>query len=129
VSRIVLLAALAVLVAAGCGGSPRLHSAALGLPRELARTWASRADAVATAAAAGNRCLAQQLASSLRDDVIAAEGKVPTRLRRPLLLGVNSLADRIVCTPAPAAPPHQQQPKPPKPHDHHGHSDEKGKHQ
>jgi hypothetical protein len=54
---------------------------------------------------------------------------VPIPLREPLLLGVNSLADRIVCKPAAVAPPHPKQPKPPKPHDHHGHSDEKGKHE
>ncbi len=133
VLRTASAAAVVLLVAAGCGGSARPHSTARVLPRELARTWASQADAVATAAAAGNSCRAQQLAGSLRDEIITAEGKIPTRLRQPLLVGVNSLADRIVCKPVavtPQHPPkHPKAPTAPEPHGHHGHGNDKGKHQ
>ena len=94
------------------------------MPRVLAQDWANQASAIAAASAAGNSCHALELASSLRTEVIAAEGKVPTRLRSPLLSGVNSLADRITCTDTVTvqAPP----PKKPPPkhgdhhHDHHG---------
>jgi hypothetical protein len=74
-----------------------------------------------------------QLAGSLRDQVIAKESQVPSRLRSPLLAGVNALADRIVCEPPPqtvTAPP-PKKPPPPKPHDdhhgkHHRHGDGQG---
>ncbi len=91
----------------------------------LARQWASRASAVAEASKVGNSCLAQQLASSLRADVIAAKGKVPARLRRPLLSGVRALADRFTCTPMVKAPP-PKHPKPPHDHKHHDHGDHNG---
>jgi len=132
-SRTVLAAALVVLVAAGCGGSARSPElAARGVPRVLAREWASRASAVAVAAKSGNSCRALQLASSLRDDVMSAQGRVPARLRSPLGTGVNALADRFTCRPkvtAPTGPP--KHPKPPGtkhgpgPPDHHG--DDHGK--
>jgi hypothetical protein len=123
--RIASAGALVVLLAAGCGGSAPRHGAApRGIPRELARTWAARADTIASVAAAGQSCRAHALAASLRDDVIAAEAKVPTRLQSALVAGVNSLADRIECNPAPVTvttPP----PKPPKRGHHrppgHGH--------
>jgi hypothetical protein len=79
-----------------------------------------------------------RLAASLRDDVIAKEAAVPSRLRSPLLAGVNALADRIVCEvppqtvtvpaknpPEPPKPKHPK-PKPPHEHDHHGTGDGKG---
>jgi hypothetical protein len=125
VLRIASAMVLVVLVAAGCGSSaPRQGSAAHGVPRTLARTWAARASAIADAAAAGDSCRARQLAASLRNDVIKAQGSVPARLRTPLLDGVNALANRIVCV----VPPRTvtTTPKPPKPepkkhgHDHHG---------
>lgn len=93
-----------------------------GVPRALASEWESRAVAVADAAAAGDNCQALHLAVALRDEVVAKETQVPSRLRSPLLAGVNALADRIVCHPPPqtvTGPPA----KPPKhkPHDdHHG---------
>jgi hypothetical protein len=97
----------------------------------LAQQWAEQASAIAAAADAGQSCRAHELAASLRAEVIQAGGKVPARLRTPLLDGVNSLADRIVCTPTPAtvtmpAPPptpkHPPHPRHPPPHhDHHGH--------
>jgi hypothetical protein len=99
------------------------------LPRSLARAWASRADAIAAAAAAGHGCRAQSLAGALRDDVVNADTRVPAAYRTTLLVSVNQLADRIVCVPptktvtTPAHPPppqqHDNHPKPPK-HDHPG---------
>jgi hypothetical protein len=92
----------------------------------LAHEWASQASAIAAAAAAGDSCHALQLASALRDQVIAAEGRVPARLRSPLVSGVNALADRITCTVTVPAPPTTQakpppREKPPPKHDHHHH--------
>ena len=95
------------------------------MPRALAQDWANQASAIAAASAAGSGCHALQLASSLRTEVIAAEAEVPSRLRSPLLSGVNSLADRLTCTDTVTvqAPP----PKNPPPkhgdhqHGHHGH--------
>ena len=88
----------------------------------LAQEWATQASAIADAAGAGNSCGALHLAASLRDEIIAEEGKVPARLRSPLVAGANALADRLTCTPqavspTPKGPPHHKPPKPPK---HHG---------
>ena len=121
VLRIVSAAALLALVAAGCGGGGQSRgSTARGVPPVLAQDWESQASRIADAAAAGDGCRALQLASSLRDQVIAAQGRVPARLQKPLVSGVNALADRITCrqTVTVQAPP----PKPPPKHDdHHGH--------
>jgi len=93
----------------------------------LAQAWEGQASAIASAASAGNSCRALQLASSLRDDVVSSQQRVPSRLRSALLTGVNALADRITCTPAPTQPTKPPKgPKPPKPHDHHGPGDDKG---
>ena len=121
--RIFSAAAFLALVAAGCGGSARLDRPAhRGIPPTLAAEWQSQASMVADAAAAGNDCLALQRASSLRDEIIAHEAKLPARLYLPLVTGANALADRIVCTPT-ATPPHKKPPEPPKHHkppdDHH----------
>jgi hypothetical protein len=83
---------------------------------------------VADAARAGNECRALRLASSLREDVIAAEAKVPRRLRQPLVTGVIALADRFTCTQT-ATVPAQKEPKPPHEkhhghHDHHAHTEQ-----
>jgi hypothetical protein len=123
VLRILSVTAL-VLVAAGCGSAGPQPQANRGLPRALASAWAARASAIATAAAAGQDCRASQLASSLRDEIIAKEGRVPARLQRPLVQGANALADRITCT-VTAVPPRKNKPKPPhheppKHHDKHG---------
>lgn len=102
------------------------------MPRALARAWANQASAIAAASAAGNGCHALQLASSLRSEVIAAQARVPSRLRSPLLSGVNSLADRITCTDTVTvqAPPPPKKPPPPKHGDHHhgrhGHGGDNG---
>jgi hypothetical protein len=133
VLRVVSVLALVVFLAAGCGDAARSPTiAAQGVPRALASEWADRASAIAVAARAGNSCRALQLASSLRDDVIASQAKVPSRLRSPLVTGVNALADRFTCAPKPTFPAvgaqHPNPPKPPKHHDNHGPGDEKGKH-
>jgi hypothetical protein len=135
VLRIVSAVGLVALLVAGCGGSSRSadRTTVHGVPRALASEWESRAVAVADAAAAGDDCRALQLAGSLRDQVIAKESQVPSRLRSPLLAGVNALADRIVCEPPPrtvTAPAPNKPPKP-KPHDdhhgkHHRHGDGQG---
>jgi hypothetical protein len=121
VRKIVSALALLVVVAAGCGGAARPQkSAAHGLPQALAQEWEGQASAIATAAAAGNDCLAMHLAASLRNEVAADRHKLPVRLRSPLLTGVNALADRIsTCTRVVTvqSPP----PKGPKPsHNPHG---------
>lgn len=123
VLRILSVAGLVALVAAGCGSAGPQPRADRGLPRALASAWATRASAIASAAAAGENCRASQLASSLRDEIIADEGRVPVRLQKPLVQGANALADRITCTvtvaPAPKPGP-KPGPKPPKP-PHHKH--------
>jgi len=127
VSRILPATALVVLVAAGCGSSaaPR-PQADPGLPRALAQEWATRASAIAGAAAAGRNCEALQLASSLRNEIIADEGRVPDRLQKPLVQSANALAERITCTIPPetvtVAPPPKKGPTPP------GHQDRHHKH-
>jgi hypothetical protein len=123
VLRILLGVSLLALLAVGCEGSSRPDRAAAGgVPRSLAGEWEARASAVADAAAAGDGCRALQLAASLRDDVIAKESQVPSRLQSPLLAGVNALADRIVCqvTVPPKKPPKPPEHKPPHKHDHRG---------
>ena len=122
VLRIVLAAALVAVVAAGCGGAANPQRTAVhGLPRALAQGWEAKASAIAVAAAAGDDCHALQLARSLREDVRVAELKLPLRLRSPLVVGVDSLVNRLTCVPAVTASPPA---KPPKhgPHDH-GHHD------
>ena len=138
VLRIASAAALIVLAAGGCGGASRPEqSAERGLPRQLAHAWAAQASIVAAAAAAGDGCRARQLAGSLRTEVISAAGRVPPRLRIPLLEAVNSLADRIVCvtppvtvttTPQPAPEPKPKPPDKHRPHEHrrHGHGGDQG---
>jgi hypothetical protein len=130
VSRLASILTAAALAAglAGCGGGshPRASATtATTLPRVLAQAWAARADQIAAAAAAGRGCHAQALASSLRDDVVAADARVPAQFRITLLSSVNELADRITCTPqtktvTTTGPPHPKpppghHPKPPKP--------------
>jgi hypothetical protein len=128
VLRILSGAALLVVVVAGCGGGAPQDSAAHGVPRALAHEWESRASAIASAAAAGNSCEAQHLATALRDDVATSQSRVPRRLRSALLTGVNSLADSTSCTPVVTVqtppgkhPPPGPKQKPPKPHEPPGH--------
>jgi hypothetical protein len=124
VSRILPVAALVALVVTGCGSAGGSHEQAdPGLPRALAHAWAAQASAVASAALAGESCRASQLASALRDEIIADEGEVPGRLRHPLIQGANALADRITCVTPPQTVTVVPPPKPPKPahEDHHHH--------
>lgn len=130
--RFVRATSLVLLVAAvaGCGGGSAHPRIPPRLARGLAVAWAGRADAVASAAAAGDDCQALRLAQSLRQDVVARSSSVPASLRRPLLTSVSSLVARIVCTPPPPVthgkkPPKKKPPKKPHPkppgHDHgHG---------
>jgi hypothetical protein len=129
VLRIACVACLAALVAGGCGGGgPSRGQVPAKLPPGLAGTWATEAEAIATADAAGQSCRARALAVSLHNEVTQARGRVPSRLRSPLLGGVKSLADRIVCTPAPPAPVTRPAPphKPPEKHPHHDHHKHQG---
>jgi hypothetical protein len=131
VLRTVSMLALLVLVVAGCGSAHRTGSSEHGLPRALAGVWATQASTIATAAASGNGCRARRLANSLRTEVISAGARVPQRLRNPLLETVNSLANRITCTPPPPVTPSPPKgpPKPgkgPRKHDHHGHGGQEG---
>src|SRR3954453_18131817 len=112
--------ALLAIVATGCGGASPERAATRGVPRALAQAWEGQADAIATAAAAGNDCRARRLAASLRADVRNSAHKLPLRLRSPLLTGVTSLADRISCTPVTEPTTPAKKPEPPKPPGHHG---------
>ena len=121
--RVLSAAALFVVVAASCGGAAAPQRPAFqGVPRTLAQAWEGQASAIADAASAGDTCRALQLANSLRADVVASKGRLPARLQRPLLTGVNALAHRITCTPPPPKEPPQH---PHKPHDH-GHGGDGG---
>jgi len=121
--RILSVTALVVLVAAGCGSGGPEPRGARGLPHELAQAWAAQASAIASASAARQDCRALQLASSLRDQIIAQEGRVPARLQQPLVQGASALAQRITCTIPPetvtVAPPPKKPPDHKPPHDHH----------
>jgi hypothetical protein len=123
VLRIACVVCVVVLVVGGCGGGGHsLSRVRTTLPRALAQQWAAQADRIAAAASAGQGCQAKALAGSLRDEVLQAGSQVPSRLSAPLLAGVNSLADRIVCSPPPQTVTTTPA-KPPKkpPHDHHDH--------
>ena len=138
VSRIAAVAALVVLLAAGCGGGGRPQEVDLrGIPSALAQDWAGQAAAIAAAAAARDDCHAKALAVSLRTQVMQKRHLLPLRLRSPLLTGLDSLVARTTCTPPAPAPPSTQPskphgpPEPPhKPHDHgdHGHHGHGGDH-
>ena len=138
-SRIAAVAALVVLVAAGCGGGARPQpTVAHGIPSALAQDWSGQASAIAAAAAAGNDCRAQALAVSFRKQVLQKQQLLPSRLRSPLVTGVDSLVERTSCretvTVETTAGPPQHGPKPPhhppphgrKPPHGHGHGDKPG---
>lgn len=138
-SRIAAVAALVVLVAAGCGGGARPQTTTVPrIPSALAQDWSGQASAIAAAAAAGDDCQAQALAVSLRKQVMQKQQLVPSRLRSPLVTGVDSLVERTSCrqtvTVATTAGPPQHGPKPPhhpphhgpKPPHGHGHGDKPG---
>ena len=116
----------AVLLLAGCGGSSAPPKARQPhLPRALAASWRTQADAVAAALAAGDGCSAQARAAALQSSVVDAVNahRVSPRFQETLIGAVNDLAERITCTPPPAPVVHER--KPPKherKHEHgHGH--------
>jgi hypothetical protein len=122
--------AAAALLCAGCGGSDRAQQPPTPkLPRALAQAWSRDARAIAAALAAGDACGARAQASRLQTAVIAAVNarRVPPDFLEPLTSAVNSLPERIVCTPPaptqPAATPGPPgKPKHGKPEQHpHGH--------
>ncbi len=121
------MALAVVLVAAGCGSTPKdTTPREPHLPRALAQSWARQADAVAAAIASNDGCSARTQVAALQQSVIAAvnDHKVPQRFQEPLSSGVNDLADRITCTPPPAPAPHPKHEKKPKHHDHGKHKGE-----
>jgi hypothetical protein len=123
VFRIVPVAALVLVVVAGCGDASRPQGSALGgVPPVLAHDWEGQATAIASAASAGDSCGALRLADSLRAQILASEHKLPPRLRSPLVTGVNALVDRLTCTVTTTTKPPPKQPG--QKHDHHDH----GKH-
>jgi hypothetical protein len=119
VSRLRLTsAALAALVLAGCGGAAHVQPRQPPrLPHALAQQWRGEADRIAAALAAGDGCSARQDAVALRTQVIEAVNTrmIPARLLEPLTSAVNSLPERITCTPVPDE--HEKKPK----HEKHGH--------
>jgi hypothetical protein len=135
--RLLAAAAAAVaLLAAGCGGGGTPKPQAPKLPRALAQAWSRDAQAVAAALAAGDACGARARAVELRTAVITAVNarRVPQDFLEPLTSAVNSLPERIVCTPpAPAEPATTPAPAEPKPkhekpeHPPHGHGHGHGK--
>jgi len=128
-----VIATIAVLALAGCGGAPKRAAPPPKPPhltRALARAWAAQANAVAQALAAGDGCSAQQRANELRDEVVQAVNRrqVPARFQETLGTAVNDLPARITCNPAPPAPAPKPHPHPPH-HDHgpgHGHGHGRG---
>ena len=130
-NRLALLGA--VLLLAGCGSAAPSPPKAVRphLPRALAADWAQQADAVATALAAGDGCLAQQRAAALQAAVIEAidAHRVGARFQEPLQSAVNDLAGRITCT-EPPAPAQGDQGDEGNGHGHgHGHGKGHGKHE
>jgi hypothetical protein len=99
----VLLVALAL---AGCGAAAKQPPAIAKpphLPRVLADTWATQANAVAEALAQTDGCTALRYANDLQGAVtqaIAAR-QVPARLQSTLIAAVDALPGRITCNPAP----------------------------
>jgi hypothetical protein len=113
------LAVLAALALAGCGsGAKHAASKPPRLPRALAQVWAQQADGVAGALAAGDGCTAQQLAGTLRAEIVQAVNarQVPRAFQESLLATASDLTGRITCNP-PEKPNHDKK------HDQHGGGD------
>jgi hypothetical protein len=120
---------VAVAALAGCGSRQTAPPRQPHLPRALATAWRNAADSVAAALAAGDGCLAQQRAVTLRAHVIRAVNarRVGSAFQESLLAAVNDLSSRIRCTPPPApAPTPTPPPAPPEHGKHHGHGEHKG---
>jgi hypothetical protein len=116
--------ALALLALSGCGGGSKPPAVAKPprIPRALAHTWATQADAIAQALAGGDGCTALAQANELRDAVAGSAGRIPVRLRATLTAAVDALPARIGCNPAPPPPGHGKDHEKPDHPDHgHGH--------
>ena len=125
---VAVVIALAALGCAGCGDTTQDTAPAPPpkLPRALAQSWAQRADAIATALAAGDGCTAETQAVALRTEVTQAvdERRIAPRLADRLVGAVNGLPERIPCTPAAPEPPKHGHDHPRK--DKHGKHGDKG---
>jgi hypothetical protein len=115
-----LLSASSVLAA--CGG--HAQRSAPHLPKNDAAQLIALAQAVARDARTDGCAARTEIdALSAQARELVAAGRVPLRLRGPLLKGVDDLAaDAPACTPPPkpATKPHPKHEKPPKGHkDHH----------
>jgi predicted ABC-type ATPase len=101
-----VLALVALLLLAGCGGAHKTTPRQPHLPHALAGAWRAQADGIAAALAAGDGCLAQQRAVALRISVIDAVNgrRLSPRFQETLLGAVNDLASRISCVPPPPQP-------------------------
>ena len=123
--KAVAVAAVTVVLLAGCGSSHSSTPRRPTMPRALAQSLRAQADNVAAALAAGDGCLAQQRAVALQTSVIRAvnDRRLAPRFQETLVGSVNDLVSRITCVPPPAAPA----PPPPHGHDHEKHH-EHGKH-
>jgi hypothetical protein len=129
---------LVVVAATGCGGHGR--QAEPRLPRGDAAQLVTLARQIERDAPTHGCAAKDEIASfAAKAHALVAAGRVPVRLRAPLLRGVEALlADTPACAPpAPApvpasaprpGPAHGKPPKdhPPKPHDHHGHGHDQG---
>jgi hypothetical protein len=93
----------ACLLVAACGGTTKQAS----IERPEALRLANSSDAVAAALAAGDSCLAQTRARTLRLQVAAAvaAGSIPPRLASDARAASTRLVSTIACTPPPPAPP------------------------
>jgi hypothetical protein len=132
-----VLTAVAVAFAAGCGGRARQPEPRLA--RSDARELVALAQQVARDAPVDG-CAAQGeiAALSAKTHELVAAGRVPVRLRAPLLAGVAAVAaDAPACTPPPAPAAAPAAPAPVEKHDNgkhkgkekghgHGHGDDEG---
>jgi hypothetical protein len=126
---------LAVVVAAGCGGQARRPEPRL--TQADARELVSLAQQVARDAPTdGCKATSEIAALSAKANELIASGRVPGRLRAPLLAGVAAVAtDAPACAPPPAPAPAPAASPPVEKHDNgkhkgkdkghgHGHGDE-----
>jgi hypothetical protein len=105
--KAVAVAAVTVVLLAGCGSSHSSTPRRPTMPRALAQSLRAQADNVAAALAAGDGCLAQQRAVALQTSVIRAvnDRRLAPRFQETLVGSVNDLVSRITCVPPPPPPP------------------------
>jgi hypothetical protein len=119
---------LAVVVAAGCGGQARRPEPRLA--QADARELVSLAQQVARDAPTDGCAARTEIAAlSAKANELVAAGRVPARLRAPLLAGVATVAaDAPACAPPPAPAPAPAASAPDEKHDNGKHKGkEKGK--